>query len=268
MQDKFTIGVLLYGDNPRLAERCLTSIASTVDKDHLNLRVGLNQVSDDVADWVKSWVPDDCIWESSENIHKYPMMRQMVHGIKPVETPYFMWFDDDSYLTGYELSAPGKDYWLHLVEQSMVNADMLGSVYTIDWQGQQREWVQAQPWYNGQPVNLGRIKFITGGWWTIRTEWLYRWSYPWKALDHRGGDTMLGEMMRQQDARVCNFKTGVRVNADTLGREGAATRRGFDQPPCGADFDPGVAATLHEATGTPAIIQSPPVMPPRRIVEL
>jgi hypothetical protein len=271
MRNKFTIGVLLYGDYPQLAERCLKSIVNTIDKDHLHLRVGMNQVSPQVADWVKSWVPDDCIWESDENIHKYPMMRQMIHGIKPVETPYFMWFDDDSYLDGYQLTdrRTQQPYWLQTVEHAMVNSDMIGAIYSLGWMGHQREWVKSQPWYQGKdPLTRGALRFATGGWWTMRTEMLYRWNYPFPSLDHRGGDTMLGELCLQNDLRLNNFRTGVKINADMQGRESNAAKRGFDQPPCGAKFEPGVADVLHRATGSPAANAQSTVTPPQTIIEL
>lgn len=247
---KFTICVLLYGNYPTLAERCLRSITETVAAEDLELRVGLNQVVPLVADWVKSWLPPECIWESKENRHKYPMMREMIHGVRPIETPYTMWFDDDSYLDGFQLTA-GHDqvHWLHTVEQCMEDADMIGSIYSMHWSGNQRDFVKAQPWYAGKdPADQPKIRFATGGWWTMRTPLLYRYDYPWPTLDHRGGDIMLGEMCRQQSLRLRHFNTGLHINADKDGKESKSQRRGFDQTPIGVDFDPGVADTLHRAT--------------------
>lgn len=243
MTSDFTICVLLYGDYLELAERCLRSIASTIRPGDLNLRVGMNACSAATKEWVRSWVPDECIWDSSENIHKYPMMRRMVHGDRPIETPYTMWFDDDSYLDGFSLgSVAGGGYWLGQVEQAMVNSDMIGAVYGIRWNGQQREWVKDQPWYAGKdPASRTNIRFATGGWWTIRTELLRGWDYPWPELDHRGGDVMLGELLHQQGLRLNHFNTGVRINADSKGRESKAPRRGFDSRPIGYDYAPEVS---------------------------
>jgi len=265
MKDKFTICVLLYGDHPQLAERCLTSICDTIQEGHLNLRIGLNQVSQAVRDWVFSWMPHEDIWEAPTNIHKYPMMRQMFYGARPVETPYTMWFDDDSYLDGYQLvRQQNQPYWLSLVEQNMVNSDMIGSVYTIPFQGQQRAFVRDQSWYNGRdPEERKSMRFATGGWWTARTEVLREWDYPWEYLDHRGGDCMFGELMYQQGLRLNQFRDGVKINADDQGRESKAQRRGFDQPPLGVEYDPGVGNTLHRATSP--VAAEPPQ---RRIIEL
>jgi len=271
MKDKFTICVLLYGDYPHLADRCLRSITQAVAAEDLNLRVGLNEVSDRVTEWVRSWVAPECIWESPTNLHKYPMMRDMLYGIRPVDTEYFMWFDDDSYIDeSYSLLvANDKPYWLRQVDHAMVNSDVIGSVYTIGWQGKQREYVKAQSWYNGRdPAERTKIRFATGGWWTARTALLEEQNYPWPDLDHRGGDAMLGEMCFQHGLRLNQFREGLHINSNTAGQESKASRRGFDQPPLGVKYDPGVAATLHRATAVPPV--APPKLgrSPKPIIEL
>lgn len=233
----FTIGVLLYGDYPQLAERCLRSIAATVKATDLNLRVGLNQVSPRVSEWVKSWVPSSCIWEYPKNINKYPLFREMIHGATPVETDYFMWFDDDSWLEGYERGSTNQQpYWLQLVDHAMTGADMIGSLYTMDFQGNQRDWLKTQSWYGGKDPANRKIRFATGGWWTIKTEILYKYNYPWPELDHNGGDTLLGELCLQQDLRLQQFRKGVKINASDDGRESKSERRGTSQRPLGYDF--------------------------------
>lgn len=248
MRNKFTICVLLYGDYPTLADRCLRSITNTVSEADLNLRVGLNAVSPTVRDWVHAWVPEENITESSTNIFKYPMMRKMFYE-KPIDTEYVMWMDDDSYLTGYGIEDNLENKWLQEVEYAMVGVDMLGAVYNIDWQGQQKEFVKSQPWYMGHdPGSRKRVKFITGGWWNIRTAVLYKHDYPWDSLEHIGGDTMLGELCFQQKYRLRNFRKGVRINANEAGQESKAVRRGrgFDRAPLGCSVSP-VAAVKNAA---------------------
>lgn len=258
MTTDFTILVLLYGDHLNLADRCLRSIAETIRAGDLaNLRVGMNAVCNETRDWVRAWVPDECIWEFSDNRHKYPAMREMIHGRQRITTPYTMWFDDDSFLVDHKLGQihPG-DYWLASVEAAMVNSDMLGAIYGIDWQGKQRDWVQDQPWYKGKsPDGRPKIRFATGGWWTIRTDLLYGWNYPWPELDHRGGDVMMGEMCFQQGFRLNRFSDGVRVNADVNGVQSKAPRRGFDQKPIGYDYHPDVK---------PVVTSAIPPQPPRK----
>lgn len=260
MIDNFTICVLFYGDHFNLASRCLTPLRQGGPIPASHLRIGLNAVCPQTRELAYQVAPG-YVWEFEENQHKYPVMRQMIHGISPIRTLYTMWFDDDSFIT--QPLAP----WLSLVESRMVDTDLLGSVYQIAWQGQQRAFVKAQPWYAGKdPGERDRIKFATGGWWTIRTDVLYRLNYPWPELDHRGGDAMMGEMCHQQNLRLKHFRDGVKINADSSGKESAAPRRGFDQRPIGFDFDPGVAETLHRATSAPVTVQ--PAAQRRRIVEL
>ena len=259
MNNNFTICVLLYGDFPKLAERCLSSIIQTLPDIGSNLRIGMNAVSRETLDVVRK-IGTGLLSASAENIHKYPMMRHMLYGENRITTPYTMWFDDDSYL----LKQSDGDIWLKAIEAQMEQADMLGSIYWIKWRGQQREFVKAQPWYGGKdPAASNSIRFATGGWWVIRTEILYQLNYPWPSLDHRGGDVMLGEACRQQDLRLVTYKnSSVCINADDRGRESKSPRRGFDQPPIGMTFEPDKADTLDVVTPLP----TPPVH--RKIVEL
>lgn len=277
MKDKFTICVLLFGDYPDLARRCLQSLLVAAGPQNLNLRIGMNAVSDRTKNVVQELIhvhglpvhPYCEFYEYTENRHKYPVMREMIHGISPITTPYTMWFDDDSFL---ELQPNSHaDGWLAQVERAMQNADMIGSIYGIPWRGRQREFIKAQAWYNGKdPIERTKARFATGGWWTIRTPLLYQFNYPWPFLDHRGGDVMLGELCFQQGLRLQHFNTGVKINANAAGQESKATRRGFDQEPVGVDFDPGIGAVLHRVTPPPLL---PPTQldnskPKRRIVDL
>lgn len=253
MAQKFTICVLLYGDYPQLASRCLESLRKHILPEDRNVRVGLNAVSAATRQVVMDFgLPEECLWESDTNIYKYPMMRQMVHGRLPVTTDYLMWFDDDSCISGLEqsdlekLAAADRERpstvasdWLRLVDHAMVDADMIGSIYWMNWQGRQRDWVRDQPWYNGASLEGPRVKFATGGWWTIRAELLRRFDYPWPELEHRGGDMLLGELFRQQDLRLRQFRSGLWINADVFGFESKSPRRGFDQPVLGANYRPG-----------------------------
>lgn len=231
MYEKFTVCVLLHGDYPSLAKRCLGSIFKTIPERYCDIRVGLNGVGEETQDFVYQQIPAVNIF-GYDNAHKYPRMREMVHGREPVTTKYFMWFDDDSYL-----AADVGEGWLRCVEESLQNANIIGSIYTMAWQGNQRDWVKAQPWYAGNdPYTRPRVRFATGGWWAVHSDLLYRYDYPWGSLDHNGGDTMLGEMCLQQQLTLRHFNYGVHINADETGRESKSPRRGDSQKPIGFDF--------------------------------
>lgn len=239
MSKNLTVCVLLYGDYLELAKRCLTSVVKAFG-DNSQIRVGANEISSATRDWAFNYLQDSVadylIFDSPTNIHKYPLMRTMVHGDHKIDTDFMMWFDDDSYVDFDKMRNP--QIPLHQqITAAMQGVDMIGSPYQIGWRRDQREFVKAQPWYNGRdPYARGAISFMTGGWWVIRTELLYEFDYPWPVLDHCGGDTMLGEMMYQQERKLRKFTNGIRINADADGNESRAERRGFSQLPVGTEW--------------------------------
>ena len=233
----FTVCVLLYGDYPELAMRCLSKLRLLTMSGTIALRIGTNSISQRTADAVRLLGLNNCVFShSKENIIKYPMMKRLFCSSEPkigdsfgVATPFVMWFDDDSYI-----SADDPYEWLSLVEQEMEAADMIGSVYSIRLKGNQSLWVKRQPWYNGVPVtHLQRVSYCTGGWWTIRTDVPQKFQWPISELVHRGGDVMLGELCRQQGLRLVHFREGIAINADADGLESKSPRRGFDSAPVG-----------------------------------
>lgn len=243
----FTVCVLLYGDHADLARRCLDSIVTRLPADQYQLRIGLNEVCPATAAYVAqlhATALDTIVYESTTNLHKYPMMQRMIHDPAcPLRTPYVMWFDDDSYLIGQYRN------WLDLVRDQMAKVVMIGGKYTMSFAGNQHLWVRDQSWYAGKPVHPNqKVTFITGGWWTIRTDVLLEHDWPSPDLDHRGGDVMLGQLCRQQGYALGTFREGVAINANQRGEESKAPRRGFNSLPVGFDYDPGVAEAVHEAT--------------------
>jgi len=248
MKSKLTICALLYGDHVDMAARCLNSICRGAHRAlPEGLRIGMNSVSQATERFVSTllkhgWVLPENIYRSEENLHKYPMMRWMLYDThRFVTTPYVMWFDDDSFITDKMIGATPD--FLETVMQVMetptgtdgVLPAMCGGVYTIKLVQSQQQWIEDQPWYTGKKVS-STMRFVTGGWWTARMRVLQDYAYPFEALDHRGGDVMLGALCEQQGLLIKNFRTGVAINADDQGRESKAPRRGFDQRPCGYDY--------------------------------
>ena len=236
-----TICVLLYGPYSHLAQRCLESIrqnmAPLLPK---HLRIGLNEPGASTFDYVQSLIQQNVVLPehvvmSLGNIHKYPMMRYLLHGtFDPISTEFVMWFDDDSFIRSDEA---GRQL-LSRVRTRMRASDkpaMCGSIYRITLTDAQRQWIEDQPWFAGIPVEK-QMRFATGGWWTARMDVLRRFDYPFQCLDHRGGDVVLGALCAQQRLPVVQFKEGVAINADEMGKESSAPRRGFDQAPCGFKY--------------------------------
>jgi hypothetical protein len=237
----FVICVLLYGDFPALAQRCLDSLKDVLATGRCDLRIGLNAVSEATQQVVHEIVAEACLPRrvlvqcvtSPENIHKYPMMRKMFHTYGLRTGQNVIWFDDDSSRIAEGASA---DDWLNALDTQLETADMLGSVYSIRLGGKQAAWIRKQPWYRGKIVaDKQQVKFATGGWWCIKAEILKRFNWPVPELNHNGGDVMLGELFRQNDLKLRHYRFNVRINADDAGRESQAPRRGFTSRPIGWD---------------------------------
>ena len=238
MPSECTICVLCYGPHEDLARRCLTSL-QRANLTGIDLRVGTNAICAGTRSFLEELVAAGQLLQQNwydfpDNPGKYPVMRQMLYDpANPVSTPYFMWFDDDSCLK----TESGPNWLAGVLQQMQTNAySLLGATYLWTWQGQQREWVRAQPWYAGKdPIARASAKFVTGGWWCAQTEMLHRFDYPWPVLKHNGGDVMLGELCFQQGLKVGHFNQDVAINADYSLRESNARRRGLHTVPIGVE---------------------------------
>jgi hypothetical protein len=249
VSDHFTICILLFGDFPQLARRCLTSIAPVAAATGVTLRIGMNAVSDATRSLVTELFSDAnyqvIAIDSGENICKYPMMRKLLYELDGgVTTPRVMWFDDDSCVKDPTRGAA----WLESLRALAAGAALIGSKYTKSWEGKQREWVKAQPWYGGNdPTTRPKAVFVQGAWWVADMDVLRSLDYPWPALRHRGGDVMLGEAMLQRGMTILRYNDNVAINADAALTESKALRRGVDEKPVGYG-GPEAAPTIQPAT--------------------
>lgn len=231
----FTVCVLLYGDYPELADRVLSPFVGDY-RDIFDLRIGANQISERTVALLSEKKLESKIWHAP-NIKKYPMMRRlfgMDHvNTERIETPYTMWFDDDSFIRGsYNVRG-----WFELISTTMKDVDILAGKYSTGISSSQKAWIKSQPWYNGKEP-LTRVYFPVGGWWCGRTELLYKFNWPVPEILHRGGDVMMGELCRQHDLRFKDFHVGIAINADENGKESESPRRGYNSDPVGMDFKP------------------------------
>jgi len=230
---KFTVCVLLYGDHTSLARRCLEPVFKLCESGLVELRIGLNEVSDETSNYVTERRDSAVFYESDPQIFKYPMMRRMLYE-QPVTTDYVMWFDDDSYIKDQDVTS-----WIKSVELAMNSCDMLGSVYVIPYGSDQKAWCSTQPWFTGKPIK-DKPKFATGGWWCIRSEVIKKFNWPIPELKHCGGDVALGVLFDQNNLRLKHFNHGVAINANDVGKESSAARRGASrtEKPIGKGFTP------------------------------
>lgn len=225
----FSVNILLYGEYPKLASRCLNSIRNNTDWNLISeIRLGFNDICDETRkisfEFAES-LPVIChIYEElyGRNALKYPMMRKMLHDVaRPIFADNIMWFDDDSYISG------DKMFWSE-VNEALIRNTLVGSKYRsiTGWQGNQVEGIKAQPWYAGRMINNLSV-FMTGGWWACKKSLFTKWDFPFKEIKHNGGDIILGELCHQQVYLMHHFNKGIAINADDTGKESRAKRRGI-----------------------------------------
>lgn len=234
----FSVNALFYGNYGDLTTRCLDSLELAFHKAYVSeFRFGLNACSTSTRNAVTEFakkIPVTCYLYApvgNLNVGKYTLMRRMFYDENhPIMADNLMWFDDDSFYS--EDSSITNEAWWQQIENKLKLHSVLGSLYfpSYIWNDKEEEAIKAQPWYTG--VNLKQPpSFATGGWWAAKKDFLAKWDYPFKALHHNGGDVLLGELCRQQSTpekqMLCAFKTNMKINADSLGRESRSKRRGM-----------------------------------------
>jgi hypothetical protein len=235
---KLTAFVLGYGDHLDLIKRCLDSILANSPRERLEIRVGLNQPSKRVHDYVFGlhsqirWVTVD-----DGDRRKYPAMRQMFWDRDcPIETRYVLWFDDDSHVNSADwLQQLGK----LIVENHAAGVRMYGTKYEHDLMHYRRQgfrperWFREATWWRNRPLTVGggregpngsKIVFCTGGFWALATDVIREADIPDVRLNHNGGDICLGEQVHQAGYGIKDFCRGKRPVAWS-----DAKRRGFHE---------------------------------------
>jgi hypothetical protein len=178
------------------------------------------------------------IWDSPTNLYKEPMARLMYHDVR-LDSEYAVWLDDDSYVE------PG--WWEALLPLLAQQVDYIGQRWWVEYLPGQADMIRAQPWYRGVPFDRrdGRTGtwFMTGGFVVVRADRLREANFPdvafrWKGdrLRQYGGDTLLGEIARQQGWKQAVHHTHVKVNVDMQGNH-PAPRRGGTGRQFGSDVD-------------------------------
>lgn len=222
----FSVCAVLYGDYLPLAEKLLESLRVNAHVE--DIRLGLNSVSVETRDYVHHWAMEQMrsqpvfIFEptGNANVGKYPLMRQMFRYGDIADR--IMWFDDDSYID----MAAGIAWW-NDADQISRKATQVGAIHSIIQRSKQFEVIQRQPWFSGKPVNgRHRYRFITGGWWIGKSDFLLRWDYPFPDLYHNGGDSILGELLRQRNQPLQGFPGRMQCHCEACSKKGVR----FDQP--------------------------------------
>ncbi len=224
-----TICVVCYGEHFVLARRFLTSLYQCTPPTLFTLRAGLNEVEAATLGLFEEYADrfgNVNLFVEPRNIFKNPLMRRMFCEA-PLQTRWTVWCDDDTHFTrpdwlqrlglkiecSPEVAAWGKLY-------SLCRRDAL----TLDW-------IRAARWYRGLPFKPGQdpkggdaveFRFLTGGFWAMRTDALRFLDWPDPRLVQASEDFVLGEALRQNGYTLGRFNAGVMVND--------APRRNADAP--------------------------------------
>jgi hypothetical protein len=226
---KFTVCILLYGDYPALAQRCLGSILDHTPPGRLDIRVAANQVSRRTWDYLNGFTPATITriypdWSDPNDPQarkKYPAMREMFwDDTCPITTSYVIWFDDDSHVVSSD--------WLDLLAERIVQGHphgcrLYGPRYVHDLmyfrkRGYHPEkWFQQAPWWRQRWLHMERgtrlapngsqIVFATGSFWALATEAIRAAHIPDQRLVHNGGDICIGAQVHQAGFKLADFSS-------------------------------------------------------------
>jgi hypothetical protein len=147
------------------------------------------------------------------NLGKPGMMRRLFHEAR-IETPWCIWFDDDSY--------PFRADWMQSLEVAIAaqpHAVMLGITAVTHVCSRMAHFIREAPWYRGVPFApsekedaAARIEFVLGGFWAIKTDWIHSLDWPDRRIVHFEDDYLLGEAIRQHGGKLGRFHSGVKVD--------------------------------------------------------
>lgn len=214
-----TICVLAYGANVRLADRFLATLYQHTDPSLFQLRAGLNAVEPATRKLFEAYAARFAnirLFIARQNIFKCPMMRRMFHR-PPLRNKWTIWCDDDTYFS--------RDDWLQRLAfkiEAAPGRGIWGKPYTL-WRADATivNWMEGAPWYRGKACVRARdpqgraavrFRFVTGGFWAIRTSLLKELDWPDARLVQAHDDFLLGEALRQNGVSSGEFEYGVKIN--------------------------------------------------------
>ncbi len=229
-----TIYCLLYGDHHELHKRLLASLFERLPYDEARVVVWCNTVCGATKQWFMKHVRTD--WSvifSDKNVPKYKVMQELFRGEHAPESDWIVWFDDDSHVVADDWWKKTKAY---LVAKAGEGVCYVGQPWYVHHLKGQWDFIKQAPWFKGLPPQMCPTKspkvkkpgiwFAQGAYWWLRTDILRLLNWPDDRLSHNGGDTLLGEAVRQQGLPFHRFHYGVKLND--------AKRRGFHEKPAGS----------------------------------
>jgi hypothetical protein len=227
----------MYGDyhelHKRFAESLNIALSNKVEGVDFDALIWGNQVCTDTVVLMKKLNrPDFKFIPDKRNTPKYTLMREFLFKLmNPDEYDWMVWFDDDSWLTNPYLWVESMVRMIKAKEHE--NICYIGEPWWWDWRAGQWEFIKQSKWFKGVPPEVDRrgrprVTFAQGGLWWLRSDVRKQLDWPDDRLSHNGGDTLLGEAIRQQGLpfhKVHKQKYGFKTND--------FKRRGLSQKPAG-----------------------------------
>lgn len=238
MSEFATIYGLLYGNDYKLHKRFLDGLFVHTPAGEASIRLWCNTVCQQTKDLLethqRSTKLDAAAYFSDENVPKYKAMGVMFREMWIPTTPWIVWFDDDSYIEN-------GDWWSRTRTYLEKRTDVcyMGQPWYVHHLPGQWAFIQKATWFKGKPselcptkkkgVCIPGITFAQGAYWWLKTDLRNQIDWPDPRLSHNGGDTLLGEAVRQQGKSLTKYYHGVVINK--------AKRRGISERPAGSSID-------------------------------
>jgi len=241
MKNFATVYGLLYGDDHKLHRRFLDSLFKHTPYVNINIRLWCNTVCEATKRYlaaerkkhISQMLPGETLdfHLSDVNTPKYKAMELMFHELWVPQSEWVVWFDDDSYIDK-------PDWCIKTVAHIKANpkACYIGQPWFVHHLPGQWDFIKKADWYQGLPpeqcptrtkgVTKPGITFAQGAYWWLHTGLLNKLNWPDPRLNHNGGDTLLGEAIRQQGLPLTKFNYGVQINK--------YKRRGLHEKPAGS----------------------------------
>ena len=231
-----TVYCLLYGNHFKLHKRLIESLRTNLPKGLADLIIWCNTVGEETKVYLRTLKFSGSTIFSDENMPKYKVMGMLFRGeyekVKAPTTPWVIWFDDDSHIKS-------ADWWKKTLafirRKKSENICYLGQPWYVHYLPGQWRFVESSRWFRDIPpkkfptksrTNKPGVRFAQGSYWWLRTDILRKLNWPDWRLNHNGGDTLLGEAIRQQGLPFHEFQYGVKIND--------GKRRGLSEAPAGA----------------------------------
>jgi hypothetical protein len=216
-----------YGDYQNIVKRCLDSVID-LSYQNLNIHVGLNECGEDTKNYCRNLLDNNKIntlIDSRINLNKDPMMRKL---IDCVNSEYFLWLDDDSYITEKNWDLKIND---HITNNRFDVSGFPHVSNRLNWpynNPSYYEYLKERPWFKGIIDPKDEICYFSiGACWIGRTQYIIYNNYPDKGMyerwhQHRD-DMLLGDMIIETQGKWTQM-----IGWDTTFKVNKFCRRGAD----------------------------------------